>query len=398
MSTRNRNQAKIIGSGLNTCLERATHFADRNVPVLIVGGTGTGKEILARAYAQRWCAERLFSVERHYCVLNCTGKPGDVLLGDLFGVQEGAFTGAVKSRDGYIHRYKIICLDELGDAGPHFQAAILRLVEYGEYSRLGGNTTEKTAVHFIASTNRADCIREDLRYRFRSVEVSPLWQRPDDLVEMVLEFARDYAVTAVRKRFIIWAGSHTWPGNVRELLASMEEASLTNTLDIPSRIPLGKYGYIRPYQENLLYRLRAPENYPAVPIERFPEEFRKARDLKILGYQFHDEDQAKARRALDINFFLEKIVDEMRAGGTLARFAVPQSVPAAPAAASPTKSEQQIAMEQALLEAGSIAALAALRNLSPSTMRGRLVAAGIDAAKLLRGRRKRRLPSAASRR
>jgi len=184
---------------------------------------------------------------------------------------------------------------------------------------------------------------------------------------------------------------------VRELLASMEEASLTKTLDIPSRLPLGKYGYIRPYQENLLYRLRAPDSYSAIPIERFPEEFRKARDLKVLGYQFHDEDQVKARRALDINFFLEKIVDELRVGRSMDRFAVPQSAPAGPAARS-TKSEQQSALEQELIEAGSIAALAAIHHLSPSTMRGRLLSAGIDATNLLRGRRKRRLPSADSRR
>lgn len=339
---------EIIGEGLLGAANRAAQLAEKDIPILISGATGTGKELVAYAYAKAWRKQQSYPLEEKYAMLNCTGKPDDVSLGDLFGVQKGAFTGAVAARQGFIHRYKLICLDELGDAGPRFQSAILRVVEYGEYSRLGSNKVEKIDTRLIASTNKLAGIRRDLAYRFSIVEVPGLVRRPDDITALILHFAKQYHITAVTKRFIVWAGAHTWPGNVRELRACVQQAAAASILDIPRRIPLGRHRRVRGYQELLLERIRVAGK-TVVPMAQLVEELRKARDPKMIRMQLEDDDQVNARREMDVNFFLEQIAESLRHIESRQSFAHLAGPPARSLPVAPTTFESEQETARALL-------------------------------------------------
>lgn len=225
------HQSGIIGPGLARCLARIQHLAERNLPTLIVGDTGTGKELLSRAYAQAWCAR---TGKKRFATVNCTGFTDELLRAELFGYVKGAFTGATENRSGLIKAHDLICLDELGDAGSAFQAQLLRVVEYGEYLPVGAESVQSSEVRFIASTNHLRGIRADLTHRFHQVYVPPLAVRGEDLVALVEAYAAQREVRRVTARFAEWAAVYTWPGNVRELKRYIDEATITGLLDVPA--------------------------------------------------------------------------------------------------------------------------------------------------------------------
>ncbi|MGD0949911.1 MAG: sigma 54-interacting transcriptional regulator [Candidatus Binatia bacterium] len=225
--------AEIVGSGLSGCLSQATQLAEKNFPVFIVGDTGTGKELVADAYAEDWCRKKGVEKEKKYARLNCTGLSDDLLAAELFGYVKGAFTDAAENREGLVQNHDLILLDELGDASALFQAAILRLAETGDYKRVGARTIEPWSGRLIASTNRPKNVRHDLVQRFHWLELPCLAMRPDDIVALVLHFGEKFGVTSFAERFAKFAALYTWPGNVRELLRWLKEASLTGCADIP---------------------------------------------------------------------------------------------------------------------------------------------------------------------
>lgn len=229
-----RQQAEIIGLGLADCLARVQSLAERDLPTLIVGDTGTGKELLSHAYSRAWCAR---AGKELSATVNCTGFTEELLRAELFGYVKGAFTGATQNRNGLIKAHDLICLDELGDAGSAFQAQLLRVVEYGEYLPVGAQKIRRSAVRFIASTNHSRGIRPDLAQRFHHVYVPPLAMRGEDLVALVEAYGAERGVRWVRARFAEWAAGYAWPGNVRELKRYMEEATFTGVLDVPE-VPL----------------------------------------------------------------------------------------------------------------------------------------------------------------
>ena len=207
--------------------------ARADAAVLLVGESGTGKELVARAiYANSPRAAR------PYVAINCAAIPDTLLESELFGHERGAFTGALTQRIGKFERADggTIFLDEIGDMPLALQAKLLRVLQNGEFQRLGGDQTLRTKVRVIAATNKdltemvkAKTFREDLFYRLNVVQIQlpPLRQRPQDVLPLAEHFlkrvGREQApkLSAAAKKALL---GYAWPGNVRELENAMERA------------------------------------------------------------------------------------------------------------------------------------------------------------------------------
>jgi transcriptional regulator with GAF, ATPase, and Fis domain len=200
--------------------------ARSDAAVLLLGESGTGKELVARAiYANSLRAAR------PYVAINCAAIPDTLLESELFGHERGAFTGALTQRIGKFERADggTIFLDEIGDMPLGLQAKLLRVLQNGEFQRLGGDQTLRTQVRLIAATNKdlsvmvkEKSFREDLYYRINVVQIQlpPLRERGADILPLAEHFlARN------RKERVLYFASATktmmqgygWPGNVREL-------------------------------------------------------------------------------------------------------------------------------------------------------------------------------------
>jgi PAS domain S-box-containing protein len=229
---------EIVGgrSGLKRVLHQVARVAATDATVLILGETGTGKEIIARAIhasSQR--------SERPLIKVNCAALPSTLIESELFGHEKGAFTGASSRRVG---RFELadtgtIFLDEIGDLALDLQAKLLRVLEAGEFERLGSSKTLKTDARVIAATNRdleaavADgSFRPDLFYRLKvfPLEIPPLRDRREDIPLLVWHFITERQAAVGRKIETVPAAtmerlvSYDWPGNVRELEHVIERA------------------------------------------------------------------------------------------------------------------------------------------------------------------------------
>jgi Nif-specific regulatory protein len=220
----------IIGesAAIREVIEKIQLVARCNLPVLLCGESGTGKELFARAIHE-------FSPRKHkaHIRVNCAALSESVLESELFGHERGAFTGAVALRKG---RFELadggtLFLDEIGEISPAFQAKLLRVLQEGEFERVGGSRTIKVDVRLVAATNRKleDAVlsgkfRSDLYYRISVVPIflPPLRERPEDVVLLAREFLRrfnkEHSVSLTfSQRAIEVLSSCAFPGNVREL-------------------------------------------------------------------------------------------------------------------------------------------------------------------------------------
>lgn len=202
----------------------AYKVAGKNINVLIQGKTGTGKEVLARfIHAASNRAEGAF------IPVNCGALPENLLESELFGHERGAFTGASQARRGIFElaNHGTLLLDEIGDASPMIQVKLLRVLETGEFMRVGGERPIKTDVRVIAATNvdleeaiREKTFREDLYYRLNVVrlEIPSLLQRNEDVPLLAAHFARLFNPKAqLSPGALRLLQNHSWPGNIREL-------------------------------------------------------------------------------------------------------------------------------------------------------------------------------------
>ena len=214
--------------------------ARSDATVLLMGESGTGKELIARAiYANSPRAAR------PYVAINCAAIPDTLLESELFGHERGAFTGALTQRIGKFERADggTIFLDEIGDMPLALQAKLLRILQNGEFQRLGGDQTLRTRVRVIAATNKdlaamvkEKTFREDLFYRLNVVmiQLPPLRERVEDILPLAEYFLqrdgkekRLKFSSAARKAL----ESHRWPGNVRELENAVQRAVVCATSD-----------------------------------------------------------------------------------------------------------------------------------------------------------------------
>ncbi len=230
----------IIGS--NTMLDRAVDIARQVAPtdlnVLINGESGTGKEVFPQIIHQN-------SVRKHgpYIAVNCGAIPEGTIDSELFGHEKGAFTGATEARKGYfeVANGGTIFLDEVGELPLATQARLLRVLESGEYIRVGSSKVQKTDVRVVAATNinffqaiERGKFRTDLYYRLNAVPINlpPLRERNEDIHLLFRKFASDFAakyrmpvvrLNAEAERVLI---GYFWPGNIRQLKNIAEQISI----------------------------------------------------------------------------------------------------------------------------------------------------------------------------
>jgi transcriptional regulator with GAF, ATPase, and Fis domain len=229
---------EVLGTSavLQRVLALAAKVAPTDSTVLIMGETGTGKELIARAIHKR--SKR---AERSFVSVNCAAIPSSLIMSELFGHEKGAFTGAVQRRLG---RFELaeggtLFLDEIGDLPMETQIALLRVLQEHEFERVGGTEMLRCDVRVISATNRdlhsaiaAGSFRSDLYYRLNvfPVELPPLRERKEDIPLLVNYFVKRYAqragkkIDSIRKKSLDALQEYSWPGNVRELQNVIERS------------------------------------------------------------------------------------------------------------------------------------------------------------------------------
>ena len=245
----------IIGN--NLLLERAVDIARQVAPtdlnVVINGESGTGKEVFPQIIHQN-------SARKHgaYIAVNCGAIPEGTIDSELFGHEKGAFTGATESRKGYfeVANGGTIFLDEVGELPLATQARLLRVLESGEYIRVGSSKVQKTDVRVVAATNinffqaiEKGKFRADLYYRLNTVPIylPPLRERKEDIHLLFRKFANDFAakyrmpVVKLNSDAEQMLSSYYWPGNIRQLKNTAEQISIIEKNREINAEVLGKY-------------------------------------------------------------------------------------------------------------------------------------------------------------
>jgi transcriptional regulator with PAS, ATPase and Fis domain len=238
-----KQRFEIIGNDphLNRALEKAMQVAPTDISVLVTGESGVGKEAIPKII-------HALSHRKHnkYIAVNCGAIPEGTIDSELFGHEKGAFTGATQTRSGYFEEADggTIFLDEVGELPLTTQVRLLRVLENGEFLKVGSSTVQKTDVRIVAATNqnmqqaiRDGKFREDLYYRLSTVEIHlpPLREREEDIHLLFRKFASDFAQKyqmptirlddAARDLLI----HYRWPGNIRQLRNVAEQVSVLET-------------------------------------------------------------------------------------------------------------------------------------------------------------------------
>lgn len=243
----------IIGasSGLRQVMERVALVARSDVPALLVGETGSGKEVVARAiHAGSARADRPF------LRVNCGAIPPELIDSELFGHERGSFTGATAQRQGWFERAHggTLLLDEIGELPLAAQVRLLRILQDGRFERVGGSEPLRSDVRIIAATHRdlpamiaGGAFREDLWYRIAvfPIRIPALRERPEDIAGLAAHFAARAAhrfgmpVRLPSDADIRLLTAYSWPGNVRELASVIDRATILGSergLDIETAI------------------------------------------------------------------------------------------------------------------------------------------------------------------
>jgi DNA-binding NtrC family response regulator len=250
-----KNRFGIIGNApaLNHALNVAAQVANTDLSVLITGESGVGKEAFSQIIHS-------LSARKHnsFIAVNCGAIPEGTIDSELFGHEKGSFTGAVDARKGYFETVNggTIFLDEIGEMPLGTQARLLRMLETGEYIRVGSSKVQKTDVRVIAATNKdlfeftqTGKFREDLYYRLSTVpiRVPPLRDRKEDITllfrKFSVDFAERYKVAPIQldedaRNLLI---NYSWPGNVRELKNIAEQISVLSEDRYITAVELRKY-------------------------------------------------------------------------------------------------------------------------------------------------------------
>jgi Nif-specific regulatory protein len=239
---------KIVGHAgpMRRVFEQVRQVAKWNSTVLLRGESGTGKELIANAI--HYNSPR---ASNSFVKLNCAALPDNLLESELFGHEKGAFTGAVNQRKGRFEQADggSLFLDEIGEISAAFQAKLLRVLQEGEFERVGGTRTLKVDVRIVAATNRdleamveSGAFREDLYYRLNVMPIflPPLRSRAEDIPDLARFLVgkvaraqgRELEITDSAFRLLM---RHAWPGNVRELENCLERAAIMSESGVIDR-------------------------------------------------------------------------------------------------------------------------------------------------------------------
>jgi len=245
----------IIGNSplLNYAIDTAIQVAPTDVSVLITGESGTGKEVMPQIIHFK-------SVRKHneYIAVNCGAIPEGTIDSELFGHEKGSFTGAHETRKGYfeVANKGTIFLDEVGELPISTQVRLLRVLETGEFMKVGSSKTQKTDVRIIAATNmdveqaiKKGKFREDLYFRLNTVPIAmpPLRNRKEDIHLLFRKFASDFAekyrmpVIKLTDEAVDLVEAFRWPGNIRQLKNVSEQISILEKNRLIDREILLKY-------------------------------------------------------------------------------------------------------------------------------------------------------------
>ena len=299
--------------------------ADATAPVLLQGPTGTGKELLAHVlhYRSRRATGPFVRV-------NCTALPASLLESELFGHEQGAFTGAIRQHRGKFEQADggTLFLDEIGEIDLGMQAKLLRVLESGEFQRVGGHQTLHVDVRVVTATNRnlaeevaAGRFREDLYYRLNviTLTVPPLRERADDIPLLVDHFVRAASAKesreppAVAQRTMDALRAYPWPGNVRQLEHVVERAVIMHKGGDFIDIPLPDDGASAP-------QTSTPAALPALPdptVGLVGALAAYERTMIIAALRACDGVQARAAKLLDLsksnlNYRIKKLDIQLR--------------------------------------------------------------------------------------
>lgn len=260
------------GSKMEKVISTVKKVAPSDVPVLITGENGVGKELIAMAIHK--LSQRR---DKKFIAINCSAIPETLLESELFGYEKGAFTGATQQKKGLfeIADGGTIFLDEIAETSESFQAKILRFAQSGEFNRVGGTETLKVDLRIIAATNRdiekavkEGKFREDLYYRLNVVQINvpPLRERKEDIPFLVEHFLKKFKSSDMKVSYAVMNAflNYEWPGNVRQLENAIKRAiifarssgrNLIQLKDLPEEIAKSAKGKVD-IEEKILNLLR----------------------------------------------------------------------------------------------------------------------------------------------
>ncbi len=290
----------IIGNStaLDLALETAVRVAGTDLSVLITGESGVGKEVVPQIIHS-------FSPRKHkkYIAVNCGAIPEGTIDSELFGHEKGAFTGAVETRKGYfeVANEGTLFLDEVAELPLSTQVRLLRVLQTGEFIKVGSSKVEKTDVRVVAATNKnllkaieAGKFREDLYYRLNTVPISipSLRERKQDIYllfrKFAVDFAEKYKMPAIRLTdpARVMLESYRWPGNIRQLKSIAEQISV-----IEHNREIGPE-YLTKY-----IPAEGPEYLPVKTTEGHSSDYLTDRDIifKVLYQLRHEVEELKKR-------------------------------------------------------------------------------------------------------
>jgi two-component system NtrC family response regulator len=250
---RESQTSSIIGQSraLWHVLQLVDKVAPTDAAVLLLGESGTGKDLLARTIHNRSMRR-----EGPFFSVNCAALTENLLESELFGHERGAFTGATETKKGIfeVANKGTLFLDEISETGASFQSRLLRVVQDGQFLRVGGNRHLKSDVRLISSSNRdiqdaiaKESFRSDLFYRLSGIQIQvpPLRERKEDIPLLAHHFAEKYArelrrpVPAIAPEALLLLTNYSWPGNVRELRNTIERAVILGhgNMITPEQLP-----------------------------------------------------------------------------------------------------------------------------------------------------------------
>jgi DNA-binding NtrC family response regulator len=290
--------SSIIGESpsLRSLLDEVRKVADTKSSVLLLGETGTGKELFARVIHHNSSRR-----DMPFVPINCSAIPENLLETELFGHVRGAFTGAVATKKGILEEAEggTVFLDEIGDMSLSLQAKLLRVIEDQIIRPVGSTKGSKVDIRFITATNkdlnagvREGTFREDLYYRINviSLQIPPLLERKDDIGALAQHYLVKYAqemgkqVKEVSSEAMDVLVNYSWAGNVRELQNVIERAIIISEGDVikPEHLPVGLKGSASFGSQSSDNRLSI-EEYTKAFIRKYEEDFNEQQVAQMLG-------------------------------------------------------------------------------------------------------------------